>query len=183
LENDTPISATGVRGHIHKVKQRASEIGNEIQAISHRLHSSKLRYLGILAAARSLCQEVSEQQKVKIELTDIDIPSAIPEEISLCLFRVLQEALHNAVKHSGVRHFEVHFRGASSVIYLTIRDHGVGFDPDDVMNTRGIGLISMRERIGLVQGTLAITSKPNWGTEITICIPLSTGRGMTRVAG
>src|SRR6266403_1206074 len=108
----------------------------------------------------------------------------LPEEISLCLFRVLQEALHNAVKHSGARHFEVQMRGASGEIQLMIRDRGRGFDSDEALtNNRGLGLISMRERIILVGGTFLITSKPQWGTEINIRVPLSTEIGMAQAGG
>jgi PAS domain S-box-containing protein len=184
LEKDLPNSAVTASTYIHELGKQASEICDEVQAISHRLHSSKLRYLGIVAAAKSFCQEFSGQQKVEIDFTPVDIPPSVPEEISLCLFRVLQEALHNAVKHSGVRHFEVQLRGASGEIQLTIRDFGVGFDPEEaMMNNRGLGLISMRERISLVQGTFSIASKPQWGTEINVRVPLSVGMGMSQAAG
>jgi hypothetical protein len=94
------------------------------------------------------------------------------------------EALQNAVKLSGARHFEVELRGASDRIQLTIRDYGVGFDPDEaMMNNRGLGLISMRERISLVWRTFSVTSKPQWGTEINIRVPLSAGAGMAQAAG
>jgi PAS domain S-box-containing protein len=184
LEKDLPDSAVEVRNRIQEQLKRVHEIAADVQAISHRLHSSKLRYLGIVAAAKSFCQEFSEQHKVEIDFTHVDISPVVPEEISLCLFRVMQEALHNAVKHSGARHFEVQLRGASGEIRLTIRDSGVGFDPDEaMMNNRGLGLISMRERISLVRGTFSVTSKPQWGTEINIRVPLSAGMRMTQAAG
>ena len=105
LKSDLPDSAVQVRNRIHDQLKRVHEIAADVQAISHRLHSSKLRYLGIVAAAKSFCQELSEQQKVVIDFTHCDIPPAVPDEISLCLFRIMQEALQNAVKHSGVREF------------------------------------------------------------------------------
>jgi signal transduction histidine kinase len=111
LEKDLPDSAVEVRNRIHEQLNRAHEIASDTQAMSHQLHSSKLRLLGIVAAAKSFCQELSEQHNVEIDFIHSDIPPAVPEEISLCLFRVMQEALQNAVKHSGVRHFEVQLRG------------------------------------------------------------------------
>ena len=184
LEKDLPDSAVEVRNHLREQLKRVHEIASDTQAMSHQLHSSKLRLLGIVAAAKGFCQELSEQQKVEIDFTHADIPPAVPEEISLCLFRVMQEALHNAVKHSGVRHFQVQLRRASGEIQLTIRDSGVGFNPDEaMMNNRGLGLISMRERISLVRGTFSVRSEPQRGTEIFIRVPFSAGMGMTQSAG
>src|SRR5467141_1974495 len=184
MEQDPPDSAVEVHNRIHEHLRRVHEIGTDVQAISHRLHPSKLQYLGIVAAAKGFCQELSEQHKAAIDFTHADIPLTLPEEISLCLFRVLQEALHNAVKHSGARHFEVQLRGAPGEIQLVIRDPGVGFDSEEALtNNRGLGLISMRERIILVGGTFLITSKPQWGTEINIRVPLSTEIGMAQAGG
>ena len=100
------------------------------------------------------------------------IPSVVPRDVSLCLFRVTQEALHNAVKHSGVRHFDVRVEGSPWEIHLTVRDSGVGFDPQLAEGTRGLGLISMRERVRLAEGTISITSKPESGTEVSVRVPL-----------
>ncbi len=119
------------------------------------------------------CKELSEQQKVEIEFAHDDIPSKVPEEISLCLFRVLQEALQNAVKHSGVRHFDVELRYASDMINLTVRDSGRGFDVEGAMHATGLGLVSMAERLKLVDGQFSIASKPKGGTTIHARVPLS----------
>ncbi|PYX36911.1 MAG: hypothetical protein DMG81_15190 [Acidobacteria bacterium] len=90
----------------------------------------------------------------------------------LALFRILQESLQNAVKHSHAHEFEVDLRGGAGEISLTITDRGVGFDQDEAMHGRGLGLISMRERLQLVNGTLAIESKPGHGTTIRACAPI-----------
>jgi PAS domain S-box-containing protein len=172
LKSDLPDSAVQVRNRIQEQLKRVHEVAVDVQAISHRLHSSKLRYLGIVSAAKSFCQELSEQQKVEIDFIHSDIPRRVPEEISLCLFRIMQEALQNAVKHSGVRHFEVELRGALDGIHLTVHDAGLGFDPEGVMNNRGLGLISMQERVNLVNGTLSIDSRPELGTTIRVRVPL-----------
>jgi signal transduction histidine kinase len=106
-----PDSAVEFHDHIGQVHKGLSDLGRDIQALSHRLHSSKLEYLGIVVAAKSFCKELSEQQKVEIDFSHAAMPNNVPKEISLCLFRVLQETLQNAVKHSGVRHFTVDRRG------------------------------------------------------------------------
>ncbi len=166
-----PPSAVEFHDHIHHASQRLSDIAADIQALSHRLHSSKLEYLGLVAAAKSFCKELSEQQKVEIDFSHTDIPRSVPKEISLCLFRVLQETLQNAVKHSGVRHFKVELCGTEGEIQLTVSDLGVGFDPQDAIHRRGLGLISMRERMQLVSGEFSIKSHPGSGTTIHARVP------------
>jgi PAS domain S-box-containing protein len=183
LEKGLQDSATEAHSRIHEIGKRASEICSDIQGISHQLHSSKLQYLGIAAAAKIFCKEFSEHEKLEIDFHSVDIPSAVQDSISLCLFRVLQEALHNAAKHSGASNLEVYLRGYSSEIQLTIRDRGVGFDPDEVMKKNGLGLISIRERVGLVGGTFSILSKPHSGTEISVRVPISIDAKASRAAG
>jgi PAS domain S-box-containing protein len=183
MEQDPPGSTAEIRKRTHEHLKRLREIAADVQALSHRLHSSKLEYLGIVAAAKSFCQELAEQHKVKIDFTHADIPPKVPEEISLCLFRVLQEALQNAVKHSGARHFEAELSGASGGIHLTVRDTGLGFESEGVMNNRGLGLISMQERVNLVKGTFSIDSRPGRGTTIQVRLPLSAIGESARSAG
>lgn len=144
------------------------EIAQDVQALSHRLHSSKLEVLGVVAAMRAFCQELSEQQKVKIKFTHEKMPDSMPEAISICLFRILQEGLLNAVRHSGVKRFEAHLESTENQVQLTIRDEGEGFDPEAVESNRGLGLVSMRERVALAGGTISITSKPKEGTEVRV---------------
>jgi PAS domain S-box-containing protein len=177
-----PPSAVELHDHIHHASQRISDIAADIQALSHRLHSSKLEYLGLVAAAKSFCKELSEQQKVEIDFSHAAIPRVVPKEISLCLFRVLQETLQNAVKHSGVRHFKVELCGTEQEIQLTVSDLGVGFDLQDAIQRRGLGLISMRERMRLVSGVMSIKSQPGSGTTIHARVPLKTD-GYRAMAG
>jgi signal transduction histidine kinase len=173
LEHSPSKSVAEGSSQLHEIGQRISEISADIQALSHRLHSPKLEYLGIVTAARSFCKEFSEQHKVEIVFANDDISHTVPREISLCLFRVLQEALQNAVKHSGVRLFKVELRNAPDAIHLTVRDSGSGFDLEEATKTSGIGLISMAERLKLVDGQLSIDSQPNRGTTIRARVPLS----------
>ncbi len=176
-------SEVDLHEHIGHVKQRLSDLGQDIQALSHRLHSSKLDYLGLTVAAGSFCREFSEQQKVEIDFTHKGMPRSVPKEISLCLFRILQEALQNAVKYSGVRHFSVKFEGTQAEIQLTVSDHGVGFDPHNAFSGRGLGLISMRERVQLVKGELSVTSQPACGTTILARVPFKAEEQQTSLAG
>jgi len=177
-----PPSAVELHDHIHHAIQRLSDIATDIQALSHRLHSSKLEYLGLVVAAKSFCREFSEQQKVEIDFSHTSIPRSVPKEISLCLFRVLQETLQNAVKHSGVRHFKVELCGTEGEIQLTVSDLGVGFDPQDAIHRRGLGLISMRERMQLIGGEFSINSQPGSGTTIHARVPFK-GTDSLRAVG
>jgi signal transduction histidine kinase len=151
--------------------------------MSHQLHSAKLQYLGIAAAMRGFCQEFGEQQKVEVDFQSHDLPSPVPPDTALCLFRVLQEAVHNSVKHSGVRHIEVRLWGTSEEIHLSVKDSGTGFDREAAKESRGLGLISMEERVKLVKGTLSINSQPKGGTTIHARVPLGSGSDSMRAAG
>jgi signal transduction histidine kinase len=173
LRQNSPDLRAEVHSRIDKLHNQTAEIASDVQSMSHDLHSSKLEYLGIVTAMTGFCKELSEQQKVEIEFAHDDIPSKVPEEISLCLFRVLQEALQNAVKHSGVRHFDVKLRYASDMINLTVRDSGRGFDVEGAMHATGLGLVSMAERLKLVDGQFSIASKAKGGTTIHARVPLS----------
>ena len=178
-----PPSAVELHDHIHHAIQRLSNIATDIQALSHRLHSSKLEYLGLVAAAKGFCRELSEQHQAEIDFRDMAMPRSVPKEISLCLFRVLQEALQNAMKYSGVRHIKVELRGTEGEIQLTVSDLGIGFDPQDAIHRRGLGLISMRERMQLVRGEISIKSQPGSGTTIHARVPFSSSSDSVRAAG
>jgi signal transduction histidine kinase len=158
--------------YVPQAPQRLMEIGNDIQSLSHRLHSSKLEYVGIIAAVNSFCKELSEQKRIEIDFNHTELPRSVPKEISLCLFRVLQEALQNAVKHSGVQRFRVELRSESGEIHLSVSDSGVGFDPAAAISGQGLGLISMRERLSLVNGKLSIESEAGRGTTVSARVPL-----------
>jgi len=170
-DHQTPSSSLNMHEYLQPSLQRIFDLQQDIQALSHRLHSSKLEYLGLVRAAKSFCRELSEQRKVRIEFKQSDVPARIPKEISLCLFRVLQEALQNAVKHSADQNFTVELHSTKEGITLTVTDTGIGFDWRDAMNRRGLGLISMRERLRLVNGELSIQSKPGRGTTVFASVP------------
>jgi PAS domain S-box-containing protein len=152
--------------HLGVVRKQVEDLGSDIQALSHSLHSPKLELLGLAAAAASFCRELSVRQMVEIDFHSENVPKELPGEVSLCLFRVLQEALQNSTKHSGSRHFQVSLRGAANEIELTVHDSGIGFDPEEAIKGRGLGLTSMQERVKLVDGQLSIDSKPQRGTTI-----------------
>jgi PAS domain S-box-containing protein len=181
----SPITYGELRSRMDELGKRTSEISAVVQSLSHELHSSRLEYLGLVSAMKGFCKEFGDKHKVEIDFSNEGIPSGIPPEISLCLFRIMQEGLQNALKHSGVKFFEVELHGSPAEIRLTVRDSGVGYEPELAKDTPGLGLMSMRERVRLVKGTISITSKPQSGTEINVRVPLQAGaqREQGKLAG
>jgi signal transduction histidine kinase len=166
---------------VQELRKRTTEISNDVQALSHDLHSSQLEYLGVVAGMKSWCKEFGERQGMQIDCRH-DVRSTLPSEIGLCLFRVLQEALHNAAKHSGVRRIEVQTHEESDEIHLIVSDSGRGFDVEAVKQGNGLGLTSMRERVRLVNGTISIESKPMGGTVIHVRVPFKSEHVSERAA-
>lgn len=171
LKRDLPMPPDQLERHIEETSEQLADVGKEIQALSHRLHSPRLELLGLAAAASSFCKEFSNRQNVEIDFQSQNMPSYLPAEASLCLYRVLQEALQNAAKHSGSRQFQVLLKGGTNEIELTVRDLGIGFDPKEAIKGGGLGLTSMKERIKLVDGELSIHSGEKGGTTIQARVP------------
>ena len=171
-----------LQSRVQDLRRQLTEISDDVQALSHELHSSKLEYLGVVAGMKSWCKEFAERQKMEVNFT-AEVHSTLPFEIGLCLFRVLQEALHNAFKHSGIRRIEVQMAEHASEINLVISDSGTGFEVEATRQGRGLGLTSMRERVRLVNGTITIQSQPRHGTIIRVCVPFKTEQGAQRAAG
>jgi signal transduction histidine kinase len=175
--------ASELRTRIGTLQTETMRITDDVQLLSHELHSAKLEYLGIVGAAKNFCKEFSERQKVEVDFQSHDVPTALPTELSLSLFRVVQEALRNATKHSGVKRFEVRLWGSSGEIHLTICDLGAGFDAETAMKSAGLGLTSMQERLRLVHGELSINSQPRGGTTIHARVPCDSSSHSAWAAG
>ena len=171
LLQQVPDSMSGLRPRIGTAQNHTAQIASDIQKMSHELHSSKLEYLGIVVAVKGLCREFGERQKVEINFMSHNVPSHLPAELSLCLFRVVQEALQNAVKHSGAHHFDVELWSGAEEVRLSVSDSGKGFDTEAAMRGTGLGLTSMRERVRLLNGSIEIQSKPMCGTTIHVRVP------------
>jgi PAS domain S-box-containing protein len=172
LEKDASLLTGDVKEKISQISQEVFNLGRELQFLSHRLHPPKLEYLGLDRAAASLCEEVSAQQGVKVRFRSMNVPRDIPPRIALCIYRVLQEALQNALKHSDAKRAGVTLYGDGDRIELTVRDSGIGFDPEDAIKGRGLGLASVNERLKAVGGQLTIVSAPKRGTRIHALVPL-----------
>ena len=160
------------QGEMARVRADAMQIAADVQALSHRLHSSKLEILGLARASKNFCDEFAAQQRITVAFRDSGGLSGIPLPASLCLYRVLQEAVHNAAKHSGARTVNVQLDGTSAEVRLTVHDGGSGFDVQTAMASRGIGLVTMQERVNLAGGQFSIESGQSRGTTIHARVPL-----------
>lgn len=166
------VKESSSKGRLEGLQQYCSEIASDVQSLSHQLHSSKLEILGLVAAVKGFCNEFANQHEVRIEFSNKEVPKHLSKEVSLSLFRVAQEALHNAVKYSGVDEFAVELKGTEREVELIVCDAGAGFDVEDAKLNRGLGLISMQERLHLVHGTLDVESKIGKGTKIIASAPI-----------
>jgi len=165
-------SPSELQSHVPELRKELRQISEDVQGISHDLHSSKLEILGVVAAMKSWCEEVSDRRKIEIAFSN-DFSGSLPLDVGIPLFRVLQQAVDNAIRHSGERRIEVQLREHRDEIHLVVRDSGKGFDVETATRGRGLGLTSMRERVRLVNGTITIDSKLRGGTTIDVRIPLS----------
>jgi signal transduction histidine kinase len=173
---------SSVADQLKQIWRECSNLAGDVQALSHELHPSILDNLGLATALKCFCRDVSEQHGVLVEFASRNIPNFLPSEISLSLYRVVQEAIHNAIKYSGQKHFGVNLQANDSEMELEVSDQGVGFDAASAKNG-GLGLVSMAERIHQVHGTFSIDSQPNVGTRIRARVPLtSRSKAMTPAA-
>jgi PAS domain S-box-containing protein len=183
LKNDLPNQAVEVLDRVDAVWKETLEILTDIKASAHELYSPRLEYLGIAAVMRTFCEEFGERKRVEIDLRSRGVPSLVLPDVSICLFRVLQETLRNGVMHSGVQKFSVQLWGESDEVHLTVSDSGAGFDIDAARKGRGLGLTRIEQRVRLVKGTFSIDSEPEKGTTVHVSVPLRSGRDFMRAAG
>jgi signal transduction histidine kinase len=161
------------RTRLQELHTDCSEIAVGIQSLSHELHSAVLDYLGVAIAIGQLCEDFAKQYAVNVAFAEDNVPELLPKDTSLCLFRIAQEALHNAIKYSGARDFTVELSGSDDTVELVVSDEGAGFDVQKARSKGGLGLVSMHERANLVYGKFSVESAPGKGTRILVAVPLT----------
>jgi len=154
---------------------RAQGVARSVHDLSHRLHPAKLRLIGLVAALTGLQHEPSHSG-IPTTFTHDNVPRSLPPDVTLCLFRIVQEAMQNATKYSGAHVVAVHLSGTPDGLLLTVDDDGRGFDVDAAWGT-GLGLMSMSERVEAIGGTLQVRSSPGAGTHLEVRVPLGTATG------
>jgi len=176
LAENVPNLNGNMRHRLHKLWNTVSELGADLHALSHSLHSSTLENLGLVAGIGTFLEEFREQQGMQVDFTHENVPHGIPADVALCLFRIVQESIRNIKRHSGTNHAEVRLEGSGEKLHLSVLDHGKGFDPAEHSTHGGIGIRSMEERLRLLGGQLEIRSRPNEGTRIDAWVPLAIAR-------
>lgn len=171
LRQSLPTGSETARRELERLWINTDELVLDIRHISHNLHHPQLA-LGLQHGAVSFCREFSEQHGITVELTYDGDLKQIPETVSVVLFRILQEALSNVAKHSGADRVTVFLSVEGAHSLLRVTDRGRGFEADGVQSDGGLGLISMRERLRLVGGTMNVTSSPGQGTDIEAMVPV-----------
>jgi len=164
LQHQIPIERTAEQVEIGKLLRELDELITDVHNMSHQLHSSKLDHLGLRAALKELCRQLAGQHHTEINLTADQMPQPLSEEVSLCFYRVAQEALTNAVKHSRSSRVDVTVVSSGQTLSMRIRDFGIGFDP--AVEKEGLGLVTMQERLKMIGGVLRFHSIPGRGTEL-----------------
>jgi PAS domain S-box-containing protein len=169
LDRFAVMAPESVSASVADLRTKTGEIAHEVHTLSHRLHSSKLDALGLVAAVRGHCQEVS-QHGLEVRFVDSDVPKTLPSETALCVFRIAQEALTNVVKHSGAAEARVWLSSAHDTLVLRVEDTGRGFDT--AAHNGGLGLVSMHERLRSIGGEMTVRSSPGHGTTIEARVPI-----------
>jgi len=172
LEKKLPAGAEQVRKGLRTLRARVGEVSNETRRLAYQLHPSMLDDLGLEVALRSHIAALSKREGTQIDFVADTLPEKLSRDVSLSLYRIAQEAIHNVIKHARTTQATVSLHVGKQGIQLTILDHGAGFDPQAVRSKRGLGLVSIEERVRLINGYLSIQSKPGQGTKIEVTVPL-----------
>jgi signal transduction histidine kinase len=165
------LPAGDAKSEVQELWQQTSGLSKDVHRLSHELHPAALEQLGLVVAARALCAEFSKKQGVEVCFTEHAVPSQLPEQVSLCLYRILQESLQNVAKHSEASIVKVELDRGLDGVHLTVEDDGIGFDLENRVQS-GLGLLSMRERLRLVGGSIRIDSAPSQGTRLKVLAPI-----------
>lgn len=173
MKRQVPEHVTAAREQMTRLQQRIASISEGVRRISHELHPAVLELAGIVPALRSYCNQFSSGNGVEVALQAEGDFDNIPADAALCLYRVTQEALQNVAKHSGAKEARVELRHDGATVLLTVADRGRGFDADAPAPREGLGLVSMKERARLLNGSLKVSSSPGEGATLEVSIPFS----------
>jgi signal transduction histidine kinase len=156
------------------LRRHITELTDDVHRLSHRLHSSTLDYLGLVPALQKLIAEFAGGHDIRIGFDHQGLPSPLPSEVALCLFRVVEESLTNIAKHSGARSAQIQLTGQPEGLHLSVEDSGRGFDAARLETRAGLGFVSMQERLRVLRGTIRVDSAPSRGTRIEVWVPSAT---------
>ena len=171
LRRRLPGAPQPVHDELAGLQRETVTLGNDLRSLSHELHPALLEHLGLVDALRRRCEEVSAESSVTVALDVTSELGPLPDEVALCLYRVAQEALRNVVNHAQARSARVELSRQNGRVAMRITDDGRGFEPGMAASHRGLGLVSLDERVKMLEGTLAIESSPHIGTTVSVMVP------------
>ena len=173
LQRSLPDVAPSISDQLDTSMQLVDEIVVDLHRLSRRLHPSQLEYIGLTRALANLCDEYARQSVIAIDFAAANVPDTLPAEVVIGLYRVAQEAIRNAIKHSGAEHVQVDLAVEGESVRLSVQDAGRGFVADAVEAGLGLGLVSMAERIASIGGQFSVRSEIDGGTRIEALVPLA----------
>ena len=157
---------------LQELYEGVAELSDDVRHLAYQLHPSVLDDLGLKLALQVLTDDFSQWEGITVSFAAHDVPAVLPPDVATCVYRLGQEALRNIAKHAQASEVVVDLMRANGGLRLSVKDNGVGFDPQARSVQKGLGLLGMQERIRLLHGTLTITSQPGKGTEISTWLPL-----------
>jgi len=172
LARQVPESSATIRDQVLNLRDRAERFCNDLRHMTHQLHPAALEHLGLVSALRSHCAEFSRHQEFRVWFEDKTEVGPTSSEVAVCLYRIAQEAIRNAAKHSHAKAAWVEIGQHRDGIHLSIVDKGIGFDLRKLKVGRGLGFVSMRERVDLISGSLTIKSALGEGTSVEVRVPM-----------
>lgn len=173
LTADILQQSDGLTDELKFLRKQIDEVAGDLQMLAQNLYSEQLEILGLSCCARSFCDQFANHHKIEVDFRSHNFNNHVPFEVSLSLFRILQESLRNSAQHSGSPRCEIELSQSPEAIHLVVRDSGAGFEPATIKNGKGLGLISMQERAKLVNGKFFVYSRPKHGTTIRAIVPLN----------
>jgi PAS domain S-box-containing protein len=174
---EPPAQPEAIAGRMQRFSGEVKSLSSEIHRLAHELHPAKLEQLGLAATVRGFCKELAAAHEFAIEFEPRDVPTSLPNEVALCLYRITQEALQNVVKHSGATSAKVELAATRGELHLIVTDDGHGFDPQAMPDNGSLGIVSMRERVRMVQGQISVQSRPGEGTRVEVRVPIAPPAG------
>jgi signal transduction histidine kinase len=168
----SPAADSATNERMQEFSEMVKNLSSGVHRLSHELHPATLEQLGLVAALRAFCRELAAAREINIEFEPNEVPRSMPDDIALCVYRVVQEGLQNVVKHSGANSAKVELTASEHGIHLVVSDPGCGFDAAKETVRSSLGLVSMRERVRLLHGHISIQSRRGEGTRIRVQVPL-----------
>jgi len=166
-----PKELTNEVALISNLRERMELVSEDLRKMTHQLHPAALEHVGLVAALRSHIAEFSQSSQIPVTFTEVQVPK-LPQSLSICLYRIVQESLLNVAKHSMATEASIKLKRAPGGILLSISDNGCGFKCDNLQGSEGLGLVSIRERVQAIHGQLIINSAPGRGLRLEVYAPV-----------